>query len=187
MSGPLITATTQAVFLGSLSNVLAQAFSAYESQKLFNFDVVDTLRFAILGAVVTPPNFIWQNFLERKFPSKKAKVSQESSKKQDLIEESEGRLSKSNTIAKFFLDQTIGCWINTLAFLLLFGFLKGKGALEIENEVKTGFWSMVLSSYRFWPLVTLTNLILVPPNQRMLVGNLAGLAWGIFVNLVMVG
>jgi len=46
---------------------------------------------------------------------------------------------------------------------------------------------MVLSSYRFWPLVTLTNLILVPPNQRMLVGNLAGLAWGIFVNLVMVG
>lgn len=106
-------------------------------QKLFNFDVVDTLRCAILGAVVTPPNFMWQNFLERKFPSKKAKVSQESSKKQDLIEESEGRLSKSNTIAKFFLDQTIGCWINTLAFLLLFGFLKGKGALEIENEVKT--------------------------------------------------
>ncbi|PVH89543.1 hypothetical protein DL98DRAFT_647289 [Cadophora sp. DSE1049] len=187
MPGPLITATTQAVFLGSLSNVLAQAFSAYDSQKLFSFDVVDILRCAVLGAVVTPPNFIWQNFLERKFPSKKETISQESSKKQDLVENKDGRLSKSNTVAKFFLDQTIGCWINTLVFLLLLGFLKGKGALEIENEVKTGFWSMVLSSYRFWPLVTLTNLILVPPSQRILVGNLAGLVWGIFVNLVMVG
>ncbi|KAK0125525.1 hypothetical protein ONS95_000467 [Cadophora gregata] len=186
MSDPLITATTQAVVLGSLSNVLAQAFSAYESQKLFSFDVVDILRCAVLGAVVTPPNFLWQNFLERKFPSKK-EIPKELTKKHDTTESSEVRLSKSNTVAKFFLDQTIGCWINTLVFLLLFGFLKGKGALEIENEVKTGFWSMVLSSYRFWPLVTLTNLILVPPSQRILVGNLAGLVWGIFVNLVMVG
>ncbi|KAG4432823.1 hypothetical protein IFR05_011688 [Cadophora sp. M221] len=185
MSGPLITATTQAVFLGSLSNVIAQAFSSYDSQKLFSFDVKDILRFAILGAVTTPPNFLWQNFLEKKFPSKK-EIVQEESKKSDSVENKEGRLSKTNTVAKFFLDQTIGCWLNTLAFLLLFGFLKGKGALEIENEVKTGFWSMVFSSYRFWPLVTLTNLILVPPSQRILVGNLAGLAWGIFVNLVMV-
>ncbi|KAH6724283.1 hypothetical protein BKA61DRAFT_27059 [Leptodontidium sp. MPI-SDFR-AT-0119] len=186
MSGPLITATTQAVFLGSLSNVIAQAFSAYDSQKLFSFDVIDILRSAILGAITTPPNFLWQNFLEKKFPSKK-EIVQEESKKSDLIENEEGRLSKTNTVAKFFLDQTIGCWLNTLAFLLLFGFLKGKGVLEIENEVRGGFWSMVFSSYRFWPLVTLTNLILVPPSQRILVGNLAGLVWGIFVNLVMVG
>lgn len=156
MSGPLITATTQAVFLGSLSNVLAQAFSAYDSQvrtspclghifaqtnarnsqKLFSLDVVDILRCAILGAITTPPNFIWQNFLEKRFPSKKEAV-QEDSKRSDLVQNKEGRLSKTNTVTKFFLEQTIGCWLNTLAFLLLFGLLKGKGVWEIENEVKT--------------------------------------------------
>lgn len=104
-------------------------------QKLFSFDVIDILRSAILGAITTPPNFLWQNFLEKKFPSKK-EIVQEESKKSDLIENEEGRLSKTNTVAKFFLDQTIGCWLNTLAFLLLFGFLKGKGVLEIENEVR---------------------------------------------------
>ncbi|KAL2075497.1 hypothetical protein VTL71DRAFT_440 [Oculimacula yallundae] len=184
MSGPIITATTQAVVLGSLSSVLAQAFTAYGSKNTFNIDLVDVFRFATLGAITTPPNFIWQDFLEKKFPSKKEPV-QEESKKSDATEKQEGRLSKTNTFAKLLLDQTLGCWINTLIFLLLFGFLSGKGSQEIENEVKTGFWSMVLSSYRFWPLVTLTNLILVPPSQRILVGNLAGLVWGIFVNLVM--
>ena len=102
------------------------------------------LRCAILGAVVTPPNFLWQGFLEKKFPSKKEIVSQESSKQKDSVENAEGRLSKSNTVAKFLLDQTIGCWINTLVFILLFGFLKGKGALDIENEVKTVSGFLVL-------------------------------------------
>lgn len=46
------------------------------------------------------------------------------------------RLSINNTVIKFFLDQTLGCWINTLVFLLLLGWLKGKGTMEIENEVR---------------------------------------------------
>ena len=46
---------------------------------------------------------------------------------------------------------------------------------------------MVLSSYQFWPLVTLTNFAVIPASQRMLVGNLAGLIWGIYVSLIAVG
>ncbi|CZS99221.1 hypothetical protein WAI453_008304 [Rhynchosporium graminicola] len=186
MFGPINTATAQAVVLGSLSSILAQGFSAYSSQSPFNLDVADILRFATLGAVTTPPNFIWQDSLEKKFQSRR-EIVQEKSKKIDVVEAPEGRMSKTNTFMKLLLDQTLGCWLNTLIFLLLFGFLNGKGPSEIENEVKTGFWSMVLSTYKFWPLVTLTNLVLVPPGQRILVGNLAGLVWGIFVNLVISG
>jgi len=43
---------------------------------------------------------------------------------------------------------------------------------------------MVLAGYKFWPLVTLVNLVLVPVEQRMLVGGLAGLAWGVYVSLM---
>lgn len=50
--------------------------------------------------------------------------------------EESSRLSIKNTTIKFFLDQTLGCWINMLVFLLLLGWLKGKGAMEITNEVR---------------------------------------------------
>ena len=42
---------------------------------------------------------------------------------------------------------------------------------------------MIMAGYKFWPLVTLTNLTIVPFDQRMFVGGLAGLAWGIYVSL----
>lgn len=43
---------------------------------------------------------------------------------------------------------------------------------------------MLLAGYKFWPFITLLNLTVIPVEQRMLVGNLAGLAWGVFVNLM---
>lgn len=97
---------------------------------------MDTLRFALLGMITTPPNFLWQEFLEKKFPSLKSTISTSSSPKQTANEKKETRLSKTNTVAKFFLDQTIGCWINTLGFLLLIGLLKEKSVVDIESEVR---------------------------------------------------
>ena len=43
---------------------------------------------------------------------------------------------------------------------------------------------MMVAGYKFWPLVTIANLIIVPFEQRMLVGSLAGLVWGIYVSLL---
>lgn len=42
---------------------------------------------------------------------------------------------------------------------------------------------MLLAGYRFWPLVCLLNLVMVPLEYRGLVGNGAGIVWGIFVSL----
>lgn len=91
----------------------------------------------MLGMITTPPNFLWQEFLEKKFPSRKSTISTSSSPKQTVSEKKETRLSKTNTVAKFVLDQTIGCWINTLAFLLLIGLLKEKSVVDIESEVRS--------------------------------------------------
>jgi len=183
-------------------------------QDLFKLDTTDVFRFAIFGLITTPPNFAWQAFLERQFPSMILAYAKPTSGKMASVgsggtSEETSRLSIKNTVAKFFLDQTLGCWINTLLFILLLGWLKGKGAVEIENEVRNvstslrvyfwtcywkmlnlnlqAYWSMVLSSYQFWPLVTLTNFVLIPARQRILVGNLAGLIWGTYVNIVTAG
>lgn len=42
---------------------------------------------------------------------------------------------------------------------------------------------MLLAGYRFWPLVCLANLVMVPMEYRARVGNGAGLVWGIFMSL----
>lgn len=43
---------------------------------------------------------------------------------------------------------------------------------------------MMVAGYKFWPFVTLGSLVLVPVEQRMLVGGLAGIAWGFYVSLM---
>jgi hypothetical protein len=43
---------------------------------------------------------------------------------------------------------------------------------------------MMIAGYKFWPLVSILNLSVVPVEQRMLVGGLAGLAWGVYVSLM---
>ncbi len=43
---------------------------------------------------------------------------------------------------------------------------------------------MIVAGYKFWPIVTLLNLIVVPVEQRMLVGGLAGLVWGVYLSLL---
>lgn len=34
-----------------------------------------------------------------------------------------------------------------------------------------------------WPMVTLLNLVVIPFEYRMLVGNTAGVVWGVYMNL----
>ena len=45
------------------------------------------------------------------------------------------------------------------------------------------FWPMLLAGYRFWPIVCLLNLVMVPMEYRPLVGNGAGLIWGVIMSL----
>ncbi len=46
------------------------------------------------------------------------------------------------------------------------------------------FWPMLLSSYKLWPFICLINLTIVPFKYRVLVGSAAGLAWGVYINLM---
>ncbi len=42
---------------------------------------------------------------------------------------------------------------------------------------------MIMAGYKFWPWVSLLNLTVVPVEQRMFVGGLAGVVWGIYISL----
>lgn len=65
----MIRATLAATALASTSNVLAQFLLAYRKQEPFAFDPAGFLRFVIVTLLTAPPNYMWQQLLERTFPA----------------------------------------------------------------------------------------------------------------------
>jgi protein Mpv17 len=181
MDGPIASATTQAVVWGALSNVFAQGYTAYRTNSLQSIDMTSFVHFLINAIIVTPPNCLWQNWLEDTFPTTVGETPSENRKSDGKLDKKQ--LSIKNTIAKFFLDQTLGCWTNTLMFIMVMGLLKGRSTDAIMFTIHNDFWSMVFASYRLWPLVCLLNLVVVPFDYRMLVGNTAGFGWGVYMSL----
>ncbi|KAL1848153.1 hypothetical protein Daus18300_013685 [Diaporthe australafricana] len=126
----IVSATAQSAVLSATSNILAQAITAYRSDKQFVVDWVPVFQFFLFTVVSTPPNFLWQDFLESTFPSTKTVPSSEAIKSASLSNEKEldrearegklveTKLDVSHTIIKFVLDQTIGAAVNTLIFSL---------------------------------------------------------------------
>lgn len=64
----LIKATIQAVTLSALSNVTAQLISCYQDERPWGIDIVHLARFLTFAFLNTPPNVLWQSWLENTYP-----------------------------------------------------------------------------------------------------------------------
>lgn len=42
---------------------------------------------------------------------------------------------------------------------------------------------LMLAGYKLWPFVSLLSFTVIPAQQRIVFGNLVGVAWGIFLSL----
>ncbi|KAL7947393.1 hypothetical protein V8C42DRAFT_317652 [Trichoderma barbatum] len=183
-------ATIQATLLNGLSGVCAQGITAYRNKSFDEVELESILRFVVYSALVTPPNYKWQEFLERKFPSRTpvdepspdSKSDPKSPEKQSQVVVKD-RLNLTNTAAKFLLDQSLSAPLNTVAFLYLMGGMTFQSNAQIWSNIQNDFWPMLIAGYRVWPLVGLLNLSVVPFDYRQLVGSTAGLFWGIFLSL----
>ncbi|KIX08959.1 uncharacterized protein Z518_00037 [Rhinocladiella mackenziei CBS 650.93] len=189
MSSRLPTVTAQAAAISALSNALAQGLTAYREQALSSIDPVAFFHFIILAVITTPPNYQWQLVLEETFPSNAKKDTQAVKKKDDDVavndkDDEKETLSLANTIAKLLLDQSIGASLNTIFFIVMINLLRGATWSQALTAVQRDFFPMLIAGYKFWPFVTLLNLVIVPFEYRMLVGSLAGLIWGVIVSLM---
>ena len=93
-----------------------------------------TLPLLIFTLISTPPNFLWQQYLERVFPGYSA-LKLESNKDEKGVK-SKKRLNIRNTISKFALDQTLGALVNVAAFLGGVRLLRGLPAEQCWEVVK---------------------------------------------------
>ncbi|KIH94611.1 integral membrane protein mpv17 pmp22 family [Sporothrix brasiliensis 5110] len=202
---PLLPITIQAVVMSVVSSLIAQLLAAYQNKTPLAsaFDVEAIIKFVVFAFVMTPPNVLWQTFLESSLPgSRKAPASNDKSDK--LPKES---LNIKNTIAKTLLDQSLGSSVNTFlfcSFMAAWDVLVTQGQFSatatapataaslvgtaVVNRVRTDFVPFMKAGWRFWPWVSLGNFALVPDvATRNLVGGLAGIVWGVYVNLFAAG
>jgi hypothetical protein len=108
-------------------------------------------------------------------------------------------LNIPNTLAKTVLDQSLGASVNTFllcSFMAVWDVLVSQGQVSssasaaslvgpaIVGRLRTDFVPFMKAGWRFWPWVSLGNFALVPDvATRNLVGGLAGIVWGVYVNL----
>lgn len=166
-----------------------------------------------------------QEFLESSFPasyvtptSEAVRSASANDEKALEKEEKEGKLVEpklnvTNTAIKWFLDQTVGCAVNTFLFSLfmhsihiamdrplgsplstpdqsvryLLGGHVDYGKVDwgqVVAQSQAEFADIVLASWKLWPIVSVVNFAFVKSVQgRNLLGSLAGVVWGIYMSL----
>ncbi|THW35675.1 hypothetical protein D6D25_05173, partial [Aureobasidium pullulans] len=174
----------QALDLLPASNVIAQLLEQRSKQQApTTISAADFLRFVIFTLLTAPPNYLWQHALERVFPGRKPIDSTktvlpryEIREHDELLgedvlqleEEIETKLDWKNTMIKWFVDcMTLGALLNTAAFLILMGIMKGRSPGEIETALRTDTFPIIYASYKIWPLASIVNFALIPVEKRI--------------------
>ncbi|KAI0480958.1 hypothetical protein GGR56DRAFT_297977 [Xylariaceae sp. FL0804] len=210
MPSPMIKATLAAAALSCTSNVLAQFLEAYRDARPLAFDFAAVLRFVAVTLIATPPNYMWQQLLERSFPAYERRVPSSATaggrdlekQKTPMMTDDAGegsssssgvggssaeppRLSWRNTLAKWFIDCiTLGALFNTLAFFVLMGVLKRQPGQLIARNVRVETLPVIVAGYKIWPLASIVSFSCVPVERRIVFLNFIGLLWGIYMSLV---
>ncbi len=132
MVSPIAKATLQSAFLAFCSALVATFLTPKEPP---------IVALVIFSAFATPPNFLWQQYLERKLPGYKIE-------KHELKGESKGailaggdvkgkkRLNISNTLLKVVFDQTLGAVVNVALHLGGVRALQGVPLAECFRVIK---------------------------------------------------
>ncbi|KAI0805293.1 hypothetical protein GGR55DRAFT_690643 [Xylaria sp. FL0064] len=198
MPSPMVKATLASTALSSVSNILAQILKAYRDGRPFAFDIALFLRFVTVAFLTAPPNYMWQQLLERTFPAyerKRPNAADGDSTPRDLEKqmteapgagpEPKPKLSLQNTFTKWFIDCiTLGAIFNTVAFFILMGMLKRQPVAVIGHNIRYETIPVIVAGYKIWPFVSIVSFSCIPVERRIVFLNFVGLLWGIYMSLV---
>ncbi|SPQ19058.1 5c5aca05-7299-4c69-b917-73157ee039aa [Thermothielavioides terrestris] len=138
MPAPIVTATVQTAVISAVSNIIAQAISARQTNTPLTLDPLPIFQYTLFALLSTPPNFLWQELLESSFPAYHQPQPITTTTTTDVVEAKRvepaappaapPRLNVRHTLLKTALDQTVGAAVNTLLFsLFMHGIRQGMG------------------------------------------------------------
>ncbi|CAL8574923.1 hypothetical protein XPA_000869 [Xanthoria parietina] len=179
MQKAIARATLQSAFLSLCSSLVATFLTPKKPP------IVALVVYAILA---TPLNFLWQQYLERKFPGYHIEKQEANGEVKGAQSAGGGvtikrKLNVVNTLKKMVVEQTLGSMVNVALYLGGVRALQGVPVAECLQAVKTETWPLMAAGYKLWPFVSVLNHTLIPVEQRTVVGSLVGLGWGVFLAL----
>ncbi|KAH8687044.1 hypothetical protein BGZ61DRAFT_454100 [Ilyonectria robusta] len=202
MPSPIVNATLQAAALSTASNLFAQVLLARQEKRALTLDLPQLLRFVALTLLTSPPNYRWQQFLERTFPAypiprrnERLEDIEMTPHDDDAPEGKEGfpsrpgtpepKFSLKNTLTKWFVDCiSAGAIMNTVAFLLIMGVFKGQSGSQIWSNIMTETIPIIVAGYKVWPIASIISFTFVPVHRRIVFLSLIGFVWGIYMSIV---
>ncbi|EAW08736.1 Mpv17/PMP22 family protein [Aspergillus clavatus NRRL 1] len=179
---PIATATLQAALVNAGSNVLAQGIKAWRDQTPFVLDLQALFQFTTCAFILSPLTFVWLENLEARLPG--FTEDKDVSKTEAKNGPKKQKLNVKNTVAKVIIDQTIGATINTAAFIMTMGLLRGQDFEVIKGQLRDDFVPIMLAGLKLWPFVSVLNFTVVPADKRLLVGSLFGVIWAVYLSLM---
>ena len=100
-------------------------------------------------------------------------------------EQSKPKLNKKNTLIKWFVDCiTVGAIMNTTAFLLIIGLLKGYDLAIIRKNIREQTIPIIVTGYRVWPIASIISFTFIPWERRIVFFSCVGLFWGIYMSII---
>ncbi|KLJ05535.1 hypothetical protein EMPG_10980 [Blastomyces silverae] len=183
-----------------------------DEKTTFALDYIELIRFMICTLITTPFMVLWQDYLEATFPASSkdnaggppvvmegnggsTPNSNAAAKEvphggvqtnQPERKEPQKRIQKKdtrNTISKILIDQTIGAAWSTALFIVTLSALNGQDASAIQQSLFRDFIPIIIAGLKLWPMVSVISFTMVPPEKRVLTGNLFGMIWGIYLSL----
>lgn len=153
-------------------------------QRPFTVKFVPLAQFVLFTLISCPPNILWQEFLEAKFPGYTTTLDAGVlSDVTQTLTQTEPILDKANTFRKLLFDQTLGAFVNTVAFVAGMAAFKGKTAKAVQRDVERDTVPLMINGWKVWPFVAFLNFMFVPVNRRVIVSSVVGLFWGVYLSL----
>jgi len=163
---PVVTKALTAAFTSVVSDVLAQYLTG---TPLSNLNYTSIRNQLLIGLFIRGP-FVhyWFLVMEEIF----ARLGYGSKKAAN---------STPVVLGKVFLDQTTFSPAYNLFYFYVIGLMEGRSLQFIHDKISREFLLVMMMNYRVWPLVNVLNFKYVPPNLRVLFGNIVGIFWTAYV------
>jgi peroxisomal membrane protein 2 len=168
-SDPLVVKSVTACVILGFADLAGQALQAKlqdgNGQEAAPVDIARTARFAFFGLVLQAPwNHFYYQFLDGAIPPTPEPWT-------------------TTTGIKVVIDQFVQAPIFTVLIFAFLGFLEGKSAAAIKQQLDEDYVDTMLANWKLWIPATIVNIAFVPPILRVLYLNCVFFFWSIFLSL----
>ena len=151
---PIITKTLINVIIYLLGDWLSQ--TAFQGRNVLDFDLKRTLRNGFIGLCFGPLVHEYYQFSDAILPPENGIVTR---------------------LEKIVMDQTIYLTVKCSIYISAVGLLGGDDWPTVKQTVKDKIGGVVITAWKFWPLVHCITYGLIPARHRILWVNSVDLVW----------